>query len=134
MIGTEPLEGGRRRPRIVRGRVDTAVPGVQGAPNPSRVSCVRNTETPSGSARPFVGGGKPEVTKAQVPGGYRMPKKRRPAAERRQESGRGRSALRGSVRITGRIPGPVPGRESVPTWAGEPLQTSGRNSRNRRIS
>ena len=78
--------------------------------------------------------GKPEVTKAQVPGGYRMPKKRRPAAERRQESGRGRSAPRGSVRITGRIPGPVPGRESAPTWAGEPLQTSGRNSRNRRTS
>ena len=31
-------------------------------------------------------GGKPEVTKAQVPGGYRMPKKPTPAAERRQET------------------------------------------------
>src|SRR6476620_4099521 len=92
MTGAGPLEGGRWRPRIECGRVDTTVPGVQGAPNPSRVSCVRNTETPSGSATPFVDGGKPEVTKAQVPGGYRMPKKRRPAAERRQESGRGRSA------------------------------------------
>ena len=121
MIGAGPLEGGRWRPRIERGRVDTIVPGVKRAPNPSRVSCVWNMETPSGSATPVRGGGKPEVTKAQVPGGYRMPKKPMPVAERRQESERGRSALRWSFRITGRIPGRVPGRESAPTWAGEPL-------------
>jgi len=47
-----PLEVGGWRPRIVCGRVDTTVLGVQGAPNPSRVSCVRNTETPSGPATP----------------------------------------------------------------------------------
>ena len=88
---------------------------------PQSCSCVWNTETPSGSATPVRGGGKPEVTKAQVPGGYRMPKKPMPVAERRQESERGRSALRWSFRITGRIPGRVPGRESAPTWAGEPL-------------
>jgi hypothetical protein len=29
--------------------------GVQGAPNPNRVSCVRNTETPSWSAPPVWG-------------------------------------------------------------------------------
>jgi hypothetical protein len=108
MIGAGPLEGGGWRPRIERGRVDTIVPGVERAPNPSRVSCVRNTETPSGSAMPMWGGGKPEVTKAHVPGGYRMPKKPMPAAERRQESERGRSALHWSVRITGRIPGVCP--------------------------
>jgi len=109
------LEGGRWRPRIECGRVDTTVPGVQGAPNPSRVSCVRNTETPSGSAMPSGVGGKPEVTKAQVPGGYRMPKKPTPAAERRQESERGGSALRWPFRITGRIPGPWdPGAKARP--------------------
>jgi hypothetical protein len=31
--------------------------------------------------------GKPTVRRAQVPGGNRMPKKRMPAAERRQETG-----------------------------------------------
>jgi hypothetical protein len=31
--------------------------------------------------------GKPTVRRAQSPGGHRMPKKRRPAAERQQETG-----------------------------------------------
>jgi len=41
---------------------------------------------PVGVRHAFWVGGKPEVTKAQLPGGYRMPKKPMPAAERRQES------------------------------------------------
>ena len=86
-------------------------------------SCLMRVEhgNPVGVRHAGWGGGKPEVTKAQVPGGNRMPKKPMPVAERRQQRERGRSALRWSVRITGRIPGRVPGRESAPTWAGEPL-------------
>ena len=46
-----------------------------------------------------------------------------PAAERQQESGAVVPVLQpGGVRITGRIPGLVPGRESGLTWAGEPLK------------
>ena len=44
-----PLRGGRRRPRI-SWPVGTVVPGVERAPGPVRVSCVRNVETSSGSA------------------------------------------------------------------------------------
>jgi hypothetical protein len=58
--------------------------------HPDRSSCVRNTETPSGSG-PF-GAGKPTVRKAQLPGGNRMTKKRMPAAERQRETTMSRSA------------------------------------------
>ena len=55
-----------------------------------------------------------------------MPKKRMPAAERQQETG---AVMPGSSRrgrrITGRIPGLVPGRESALTWAGELLKRCG---------
>jgi hypothetical protein len=47
-----PLKRGRRRSRTSLGRVDTVVPGVQRPPNPSRISCVWNTETPTGSGAP----------------------------------------------------------------------------------
>ena len=65
----------------------------------------------------------------------RMPKKRMPAAERRQETEM-RSispplVVSHNWPDTGREPS---GRESAPTWAGEPLKTISRNSRNRRTS
>src|SRR6266581_5987608 len=41
----QPLRGGRRRPRMPRRPVSTAVPGVQRAPGPVWVSRVRNVET-----------------------------------------------------------------------------------------
>jgi hypothetical protein len=70
-------------------RVDTVIPGIQRAPNPSRVLRVWNVETPSGSGglrcEPMHAG-KPTVREAQFPGGNRMPKKRTPVAERRQET------------------------------------------------
>lgn len=65
----------------------------------------------------------------------RMPKKRMPAAERRQETEMRSISLHWSSRITGRIPGGDPsGRESAPTWAGESLKTTSRNSRNQSTS
>ncbi len=66
-----PLKCGRRRSGIVPGRVDTAVPGVQKAPGPSRVSYVRYPETPSGSGPASGWPGKPTVRKAQFPGAER---------------------------------------------------------------
>src|SRR5437667_5308171 len=72
------------------GRVDTAVPGVQRAPNPSRFLRVRNMETPTGSSVDnlvLVDAGKPTVREAELLGGNRMPKKRTPVAERQQETG-----------------------------------------------
>src|SRR6185312_15696671 len=97
---------------IDRGRVDTAVPGVQGAPNPSRVSCVRNTETPSGSAMPSGVGGKPEVTEAQEAN-----------AGGRKATGKRTRWVSPPLAISYNWPdtGSVgPGRESAPTWVGEP--------------
>jgi hypothetical protein len=44
-------------------------------------------ETPSGSGVLLNSAGKPTVRKAQSLGGNRMPKKRMPVAERRQETG-----------------------------------------------
>ena len=84
------MKYGRRRSQTTCGRVDTVVPGVERAPNPSCVSRVRNMETPSGSdiatgLRP-ADAGKPTVRGAQIPGGNRMPKKRMPVAERPQET------------------------------------------------
>ena len=66
-------------------RVDTAVLGVERAPMPSRVSRVRNMETPSWSGA-LMRVGKPIVRGAELLGGNRMPKKRMPVAERRQEN------------------------------------------------
>lgn len=64
--------------------MDTTGLGVEGAPDPvaSRTCGTRKTRQGPGA----VGAaGKPEVTKAQFPGGNRMLKKRKPVAERRQE-------------------------------------------------
>jgi len=77
-----PLEeaaSGDRRDRT--GRVGTAGSrGEEGAQS-GRCSDVRNVETPSGSRRCL--GGRPQGE--LHPGGNRMPKKRTPVAERRQE-------------------------------------------------
>jgi len=74
-------------------------------------------ETPSGSGRQVVPG-KPTVRKAQVPGGNRVTEKRMPVAERQQETGTWWLALRWPCRITGRIPGRVPGPERALTRSG----------------
>jgi hypothetical protein len=63
--------------------------------------------------------GQPTVRRAQFPGGNRTPKKRTPAAERQRESGSASPVLQpGAARITGRIPGLVPGCESRLTCGG----------------
>jgi len=57
--------------------------------------------------------GKLTVRKARFPGGNRTPKKRMPVAERQREGGSVWPVLQpGAPRITGRIPGLVPGCES----------------------
>ena len=68
----------------------------------------------------FGCGGRPTVREAESCGGNRTPKKRMPVAERQQESGAvcRRSFQPVGSRITGRIPGPVPGCESRLTCGG----------------
>ena len=65
-------------------------------------------------------GGRPTVREAEVHGGNRTPKKQMPVAERQQESGAvdHRSLQLVGFRITGRIPGLVPGCESRLTCGG----------------
>src|SRR6185312_1854445 len=43
-----PMEGGGRRPRMRRWPANTVVPGVERAPNPVRVSCVRKVDSNGG--------------------------------------------------------------------------------------
>jgi len=74
-------DGGRG---LIDDRVDTVASGVKRAPDPVRISCVWNVVTPSGPSH-FCGG-RPTVRKAESRGGNRTPKKRMPAAERKQES------------------------------------------------
>src|SRR6266508_2335545 len=82
-----PLQGGRRRLSSALGRGDTAVPGVQRTPCPSRVSHVRNMGTSSRSTPSLFGVvGRPQGGLYFL-GENRMPKKPTPVAERRQEAG-----------------------------------------------
>jgi hypothetical protein len=74
-----------------------------------------------------AGGGRPTVRGAESRWRDRVPKKRMPAAERQQETvGRStRELLPDGRRITGRIPGLVPGPErgaDVGRWAFESKQ------------
>lgn len=79
-------------------------PGVKGAPEPTRISFVRNMETPSRSQHASsVVKGRPIARKAESPGGTGRPKKRTPAAERKQETGMTELRLLRPSRITGRI-------------------------------
>src|SRR5437879_3365747 len=72
--------------RFQVGRVDTAGPGVQGTSDPVVSRACGTWKTRQGPGTPKGVAGKPEVTKAQLPGGNRMPKKRMPVAERRRET------------------------------------------------
>jgi hypothetical protein len=90
-------------------------PRGRGGTHSGRISLVRNVETPSGSGR-LVAPGKPTVRKAQFPGGNRMTRQAnaggRKAAGNRDHDG---WCLRQRCRITGRIPGLVPGPERAQT-------------------
>src|SRR6266508_2870586 len=128
-----PLQGGRRRLSSALGRGDTAVPGVQRTPYPSRVSHVRNMGTSSRST-PSVVGGRPTARGAELP--WREQDAQEANAGGRKATGGGNSltsSSAGSCRRTGRIPGARwPGRESVLTWAGEPLKAKQPKRRNRK--
>jgi hypothetical protein len=124
MTRSGPLRFGRRRPRkTLRSCGHRCSRGRAGA-RPGRSSCVRNVETPSWStmdSRSRLGcGGRPTVREAEPRGGNRTPKKRMPVAERQQESGAvdHRFLQLVGIRITGRIPGLVPGCESRLTCGG----------------
>lgn len=71
--------------RIFRGRVNTAGSGVEGAPTPVAARACGTWKPRRGPAAPSGAAGKPEVTKAEVPGGNRMPKKLMPV--RRKATG-----------------------------------------------
>jgi hypothetical protein len=86
----------------------TPPPRSKEGTHPGRVSRMRNTGTPTGSGL-LMRAGRPTVRRAEFPGGNRMPKKPMPAGESRQETRTSWSLLQRSSRITGRIPGLVPG-------------------------
>jgi hypothetical protein len=119
MIRSGPLRIGRRRPRTLLRSCGHRCSRGTGGTRPGRVSCVWNVETPSGPLHCWCGG-RPTVRDAESRGGNRTPKKRMPVAERQQESGTSdrRSLQPVGSRITGRIPGLVPGRESGLTCGG----------------
>ena len=120
MMRSEPLRIGRRRPRTLRRLCGHRRSRGKGGTRSGRISCVWNVENPSGPSRPHGCGGRPTVREAESRGGNRTPKKQMPAAERRQESGAicHRYLQPAGIRITGRISGLVPGRESGLTCGG----------------
>ena len=72
--------------------------------------------------------GKPEVTKAESPGGSNMPKKPMPVAERRQEppgSVTGSSSWSPGLNWPDTGPG-APAPKGALTWAGEPVKLTRR--------
>ena len=119
-----PLRSGRR------GLVIVASPGEHRRPrdiegtHPGRCSCVRNVETPSGSGSSLWGVGRwADREESRIPGWAKD--------DREANAGSGNAAgnrdkmvfpSRRSPRITGRIPGLVPGRESGLTRSGEPVK------------
>jgi hypothetical protein len=102
------MKSGRRRSWMCGDRVNTAVLGVERAPMPSRVSRVRNMETPSWSGA-LMRVGKPIVRGAELLGGTGCPRSecRWPKGDRKTRLCD--RLLRWSSRITGRIPGLVLG-------------------------
>ena len=95
------------------------VPGVRGRP-PRSLLVRAERGNPVGVRARLGVFGKPTVRRAQLPGGYRMTEKRVPVAERATGNHAGlASPPAGGWWITGRIPGLVPGRESVLTRSGE---------------
>jgi hypothetical protein len=116
-----PLGSGRRWLGSPPSREEHRRPRDTGGTHPGRNSCARNAVTPVGVRA--VTSGEPTVRKAQPPGGNLMIEKRRPAVERQQETGTWWAGpFSRSFRITGRIPGLEPGRESVLTRSGEPVR------------
>jgi hypothetical protein len=92
-----------------------------GGTQPGQSSCVWNAVTPSGSGHVLAG--KPTVRRAELSGGNGMIEKRTPVAERQQETPGCWPAPSGwDSRITGRISGLVPGRESGLTRSGESVK------------
>jgi hypothetical protein len=123
------LRCGERWPVSDSGQGEHRCPRSREGTHPDHISCVRNTETPSRSDPPCRRAGKPTVRNPQFLGGNRMTKKRTPAAETQQETEIGWPApFSWRSRITGRIPGLMPGRESALTWSGEPTRRRGRST------
>ena len=94
--------------QIFVGRVNTAGLGVEGAPTPVAARACGTWQPRQGPGAPLGAAGKPEVTKAQVPGGNRMPKKPMPVCRKATGNRDNHPALRWPSRITGRIPGRCP--------------------------
>src|SRR6516225_7975549 len=109
-VGEATRPGEHHRPRGI------------GGTHPGRSSCVRNAVTPSRSGRK-VSPGKPTARRAQSLGGNRMTEK--PNAGSGNATGNRDQVASPSSwrsRITGRIPGLVPGLERVLTRSGEPVK------------
>jgi hypothetical protein len=120
------MASGHRRPRGIEG----ARPGP-GLTRAERGNLVRVRRAGAGMRRR---GGRPTVRGAESRWRDRVTGKRKPAAERQQESGTACPGLPpDGARITGRIPADA-GPERELTQSGEPLEQSERECRNRRAS
>ena len=92
-------------------------PGVKGAPEPTRISFVRNMETPSRSQHaPSVVQGRPIARKAQSPGRDRKAQEANAGSRKATGNRDGRPCLPRLSRITGRIQANA-WHESELTWA-----------------
>jgi hypothetical protein len=96
--------------QVFAGFGNTAGLGVEGAPTPVAARACGTWEPRRGPAAPLGGAGKPEVTKAEVPGGNRMPNK--PMPVRRKATGNRDSRASPPLAVphnrpdTGLLPGP----------------------------
>ena len=117
-----PLRSGRCRSRRRLGRGEHRRPRGREGTHPGRSSCVRNSVTPSRSGRDRASG-KPTARRAQPLGGESDDREAN-AGSRKATGNRDAmtSSSNWSPRMTGRIPGLVPGRESALTRSGEPIR------------
>jgi hypothetical protein len=91
-------------------------PGVKGAPDPTRISFVRNMENPVEVPTPYTVKGRPIVRKAQSLGGNRKAQEANAGSRKATGNRDGRPCLLRSSRITGRIQANA-WHESELTWA-----------------
>jgi hypothetical protein len=101
----------------------TSPPRSKEGTRPGRVSCVRNTETPTEFSL-VRGAGRPTVRDVESSGGNRMSIKRMPVGESRQETGTKQWLLLQAVSFPDNWLDTEPGARTpkgVLAWTGEPV-------------
>jgi hypothetical protein len=106
----------QRQPKQLRRLCEHRSPGVQEAPDPTRISFVRNTETPSRSRHPIRVKGRPIARKAESLGGNRKAQEANAGSRKATGNQDDKPCLPRWSRITGRIQANA-WHESGLTWA-----------------